>query len=142
FAVDGDCGDQTPAPGHGTHVAGTVAALNNSLNVVGVAPGATVYAVDVFGNSSSTPDDQIMAGLEWISANAELVSPPIKVVNMSLGRGGNADDNPALRTAVQNLTNAGITVVVSAGNDPLRTVSQTVPASYPEVLAIASTTAL
>ncbi|MEZ0372647.1 MAG: S8 family serine peptidase [Candidatus Sericytochromatia bacterium] len=142
FSIDGNCGDQTPSPGHGTHVAGIVAALNNTTDVVGVAPGATIYAVDVFGTSDSTPDDNIIAGLNWIAANASVVSPAIKVVNMSLGRGGSVNDNPALRAAVQSLYNAGITVVVAAGNDAKLVVSKTVPASYPEVLAIASSTAL
>jgi subtilisin/minor extracellular protease Epr len=127
---------------HGTHVAGIVGARNNTLDVVGVAPACTLYAVKVLDQRGSGWDSDIEAGLDWIGANAALVNPPIRVVNMSLGRPGSADDNPSLRQSVQALVAAGITVVVSAGNDCQVEVSEHVPASYPEVMAIASTTAL
>jgi hypothetical protein len=61
---------------------------------------------------------------------------------MSLGRDGTVDDNPPLRAAVKKLYDAGVTIVVAAGNDATKEVSQKVPASYPEVLAVASTTAI
>jgi subtilisin family serine protease len=128
--------------GHGTHVAGTVAALNNSRDVVGVAPGAKLYAVKVLNAQGSGTDSDIMAGLEWIANNAAQMSPPIKVANLSLGRPGTLDDNPALRAAFQNVVAAGVTVVVSAGNDCAAEVFQKVPATYPEVIAVASTTAV
>ena len=60
---------------------------------------------------------------------------------MSLGRAGTLDDNPTQRAAVQNLVANGIAVIVAAGNDATLEVSQQVPATYPEVIAIASTTA-
>ena len=124
--------------GHGTHVAGIVGAENNTIDVVGVAPNVTVYAVKVL---DSNGDGTVTAGLNWIALNANSVNPPIRVVNMSLGRPGTLNDNPALRTAVQTVTGLGISVVVSAGNDPNAEVSGQVPATYPEVLAIASTSA-
>lgn len=144
-AFGGSCQDDY---GHGTHVAGIIAARNNTIDVVGVAPDATVYCVKVLDVAGNGTDSTIMAGLDWIAANATIVSPPIRVVNMSLGRTGTLDDNSVLRSAVQaltkpaNLGGPGITVVVSAGNDPSTEVSQQVPATYPEVMAIASTTAL
>ena len=73
--------------------------------------------------------------------NAGNVNPKIWVVNMSLGRTGAINDNPALRGAIQNIRDMGISIVVSAGNDPNLEVSQQIPAGYPEVMAIASTTA-
>lgn len=127
---------------HGTHVAGTVAALNNAYDVVGVAPGATLYAVKVLDRRGSGSDATVLSGLDWVAANAGAVAPNIQVVNMSLGRPGSLNDNPALRAAVQSLVASGITVVVSAGNDPNREVSQQVPATYPEVVAVASTAAV
>jgi subtilisin family serine protease len=60
---------------------------------------------------------------------------------MSLGRDGTLDDSPDLHAAVRTLYEAGIVVVVAAGNDANKEVSQQVPATYPEVLAVASTTA-
>lgn len=128
--------------GHGTHVTGIIAARDNTIDVVGVAPNAIAYAVKVLNARGSGKDSTVIAGLDWIAQHATLVSPVIRVVNMSLGRPGTLDDDPALRQAVQNLFNMNIAVVVSAGNDPASEVSQQVPATYPEVMAIASTTAL
>jgi subtilisin len=127
--------------GHGTHVAGIVAARNNTIDVVGVAPDAALYAVKVLSSTGSGYDSDIMAGLDWVAANAALLSPAIKVVNMSLGRPGTLNDNPAMRQSVQSLYQLGVTVVVAAGNDASLEVSQNVPATYPEVIAVASTAA-
>jgi subtilisin family serine protease len=127
--------------GHGTHVAGIVAAQHNALDVVGVAPDAIVYAVKVLNRRGRGTDSTIMAGLDWVVDHAALVSPKIRVVNMSLGRPGTLGDNPALRASVQAVTAAGITVVVAAGNDGTLEVTDQVPATYPEVIAVASTTA-
>lgn len=126
--------------GHGTHVAGTVAARDNSIDVVGVAPDATVYAVKVLNSRGSGTDSTIIAGLNWVLNNATGVSPDIRVVNMSLGRAASTSDGP-LHTAVKNVVAANITVVVAAGNDCGREISQMVPAGFPEVIAVASTTA-
>lgn len=127
--------------GHGTHVGGIVAALNNAVDVVGVAPAATLYAVKVLNSQGGGNDSTIMAGLQWVINNANAVTPSIRVVNMSLGRGGSLNDNTAMRALVQQIKAMGITVVVSAGNSAAVEVSSMVPATYPEVLAIASTTA-
>ncbi len=133
-AFGGDCGDGN---GHGTHVGGIVAALNNTIDVVGVAPQATLYAVRVLNNSGSGTDSTVIAGLGWVAANADVID----VVNMSLGRSGKVDDNPVLHAAVQAVVDAGVTMVVAAGNDSSSEISEMVPASYPEVMAVASTTA-
>lgn len=141
-AYGGNGSDQN---GHGTHVAGIVAAKQgNGIGVVGMVPDATVYAVRVLDASGSGYDSDIIAGLDWVLANAQLVSPAIQVVNMSLGRdaaASDADPQSPMHVAVQNLTSRNIVVVVSAGNDQSQQISQVVPAGYPEVLAIASTTA-
>jgi subtilisin len=127
--------------GHGTHVGGIIAALDNTIDVVGVAPGATLYAIKVLDGTGSGSDSTLMAGLDWIADHAGSVSPPIRVVNMSLGRAGTLGDNPALRALFETLHDGGIAIVVSAGNDPYAEVDQQVPATYPEVMAVASTTA-
>ncbi len=128
--------------GHGTHVGGIAAARFDGYDVVGVAPDATLYAVKVLDSSGNGYDSTVIAGLDWIAANAEDLSPPISVVNMSLGRPGTLEDNPTYHQAIQTLHQMGITVVVSAGNDSALEVSENVPSTYPEVLAVASTTAL
>jgi subtilisin family serine protease len=123
---------------HGTHVAGTIAALNNSQDVVGVAPGVSLYCVKVLNAQGNGTWSTIIAGLDWIYSNPSL---NIKVVNMSLGGDGTDVDSP-LRQAIERLYNAGITVVVAAGNDPTLDVSQQVPAAYTSrVITVASTTA-
>ncbi|MEY4940427.1 MAG: hypothetical protein RIQ93_2162 [Verrucomicrobiota bacterium] len=127
--------------GHGTHVAGIIAARNNTLDVVGVAPAATIYAVKVLDASGSGSDSAVTAGLDWVLKNAANAVPAIRVVNMSLGRAGSVNDNLTMRTAMQSLRAAGISIIVAAGNDASLEISQQVPAAYPEVMAIASTTA-
>jgi subtilisin len=127
--------------GHGTHVAGTIGARHNSIDVVGVAPAATIYAVKVLDASGSGSDSDVMAGFEWVATNADSVNPIIRVVNVSLGRAGSLNDNLSLRASVKALHTLGIAVIVAAGNDAGLEVSQQVPATYPEVIAVASTTA-
>src|SRR5262245_916933 len=139
FTAFSSCSD---GDGHGTHVGGIVAAKNNSQDVVGVAPNATLYAVKVLDNNGFGSDSTVMAGLDWVAENANSLNPPIQVANLSLGRTGTLDDNPLYRQAVQTLTQTlGVTVVVAAGNDETLEVADNVPATYPEVLAIASSTA-
>jgi subtilisin family serine protease len=95
--------------GHGTHVAGTIAALNNSLDVVGVAAGATVVAVRVLDNSGSGTWSGVIAGIDHVAANGKTGD----VANMSLGGGY----NQSLNDAVANAASKGIKFAVAAGND-------------------------
>jgi subtilisin family serine protease len=90
--------------GHGTHVAGTIGGAT-----YGVAKNANLYAVRVFGCTGSTSDSVIIAAVDWVTAHH--VKPA--VANMSLG--GSASQ--AIDDAVKNSIAAGVTYVVSAGND-------------------------
>jgi subtilisin len=128
--------------GHGTHVAGIIAALDNTADVIGVAPQATIYCVKVLDSAGSGSDANVMSGLEWVLNNHASAVPAIKVVNMSLGRPGTVDDNPAMHDLIVALKGAGLMVVVAAGNDATKDVSSQIPAAYPELIAVASTTAL
>jgi subtilisin len=127
--------------GHGTHVTGIIAARDNTVDVVGVAPSAQIYCVKVLDSAGSGSDATVMAGLEWVLDHHTTSVPNIKVVNMSLGRPGSVDDNPALHALMTSLETAGITIVVAAGNDPALEASQQIPGGYPEVVAVASATA-
>jgi subtilisin family serine protease len=132
--------------GHGTHVAGIIAALDNNRGVVGVAPGARLYAVKVLDATGSGDESQVIAGLDWVFVNRDNFSPPIRVVNMSLGRalepGESIDDTGfPMRQEIQALYNEGIVVVVSAGNDYTLEAIDQVPAAFPEVLAVAGSVA-
>jgi subtilisin family serine protease len=128
--------------GHGTHVTGIATALDNTIDVIGVAPRATPYCVKVLTLLGTGSDSTIIAGLDWIFQNYALVTPRIRVVNMSLGRPGSLNDSPPFRQAIQALYSRDIAIIVAAGNDPEREADQMVPATYPEVFAIASTSAV
>jgi len=139
FTAFSGCQDDN---GHGTHVGGIIAALDNNIDVVGVAPKVKLYAVKVLDNTGSGSDSTLIAGLDWIGVNAASLSPSIKIVNVSLGRPGTLNDNPVLRNVIKILSeDLGITVVVASGNNPNDEVSDHVPATYPEILAVGSTSA-
>lgn len=120
--------------GHGTHVAGTIAAVNNTVGVVGVAPAANLYAVKVLGDNGSGSISAIVAGIEW----AYNRFPIIKVINMSLG---SSSPSTTLENACNAAYSKGMLVVSSAGNNG--TVAGTennvgYPARYDSVVAVAA----
>jgi subtilisin len=125
--------------GHGTHVAGIIAARDTGAGVVGVSPGTPLYAVRVFSSLGSGSLSNVICGLNWVAQNA--AADNIKVVNMSLGGQGSDDghcgttDEDAFHAAVCRVNAAGVTVVVAAGNDS-GDIAKTVPASYDETLAV------
>jgi subtilisin family serine protease len=111
--------------------------------VVGVAPGAKLYGVKVLDSTGTGSDAVVIAGLDWVAANASTVVPSIRVVNMSLGRPaapGSIEDS-TFQAAIDQVVASGITVVVSAGNDAGTEISDQVPSGFPNVIAVASTTA-
>ena len=80
--------------GHGTHVAGTIAAKDNSRGVVGVAPGARLWAVKVLDNNGCGSLSSVICGLDWVYAHRDTID----VVNISLGADATTEDqNPARR---------------------------------------------
>jgi subtilisin len=122
--------------GHGTHVAGTIAARDNTVGVVGVAPQATLYAVRVLNNSGSGSWSSIICGVDWVTANAST----IKVANMSLGGSGSAGGkctDSSLRNAICNSVGKGVTYAVAAGNSTADA-TNFVPAAYPEVITVSA----
>jgi subtilisin len=130
--------------GHGTHLAGLIAAQNNSIGILGVAPASRLYCVKVLDKTISGADSVIMAGLDWVLQNHGKVSPRIRVVNISFGRPlapGETLDTSPLRPLIQSLYKAGIVVVAAAGNNPDVEISQIIPAAFPEVLTVGSTVA-
>ncbi|MDR7136216.1 serine protease [Lysobacter niastensis] len=106
---------------HGTHVAGTVAAVtNNAIGVAGVAYGAKVQPVRVLGKCGGLTSD-IADGLTWASGGSVPGVPanptPAEVVNMSLGGGYRCEEDPATQDAINGALSRGTTVVVAAGNN-------------------------
>jgi aqualysin 1 len=95
--------------GHGTHVAGTVAAEDNAQDVVGAAPGAPLTGVKVLGCSGSGKYSGVIKGVDWVTANANKPA----VANMSLGGGVST----ALDDAVKRSANSGVFYSIAAGNE-------------------------
>lgn len=116
--------------GHGTHVAGTVAALDNDIGVVGVAPGAKLWGVKVLNAAGSGTLGCVVAGIDYVTKNAA----EIEVANMSLGFEGSSD---TLDTAIAKSVAEGVVYVVAAGNSAkdAKTFS---PANHPDVITVSA----
>lgn len=115
---------------HGTHVAGTIGALDNDFGVVGIAPGARLWAVKVLNSRGSGYTSWIIAGIDWVAQNADV----IEVANMSLGGSGYSQ---AEYDAIQGAVNKGVAFAVAAGNsdDDARNYS---PAAFANVLTVSA----
>jgi len=96
--------------GHGTHVAGTIAAINNDIDVVGVAAGATVVPVKVLDSRGSGSWSGVLGGVDHVAANGN----PGDCANMSLGGGYSQDLNDAVISAAQS---SGVVFAIAAGNE-------------------------
>jgi subtilisin family serine protease len=102
-------GPKRDCNGHGTHVAGTIAAKDDSQGVVGVVPGAPIYAVKVLGCSGSGSWSSVISGIDWVTQNHKANA----VANMSLGGSANQAVDDAVRTSAAS----GVFYALAAGND-------------------------
>jgi len=120
--------------GHGTHVAGTIVAAKDGSGVVGVAPGAKVYALKVLNASGSGSFSNIIAALQWATDNG------IQVTNNSYGSGTNPGS--IVEAAFNNADAVGVLNIAAAGNSgTCAAKGNTVeyPAAYASVVAVAAT---
>jgi subtilisin len=115
--------------GHGSHVAGTVAAIDNTIGVVGVAPHANLFAVKVLDRRGSGTYSAIAAGIDWAVANGA------EVVNMSLT---GPTSTSVLATACLDAATAGVLLFGASGNDGPNVIAY--PAYYAEVISVGATT--
>lgn len=122
----GDGQNSNDCNGHGTHVAGTVGG-----STYGVAKGVRLYAVRVLGCNGSGSNSGVIAGIDWVANNRVLPA----VANMSLGGGAST----AVDNAVQNAINAGVTMVVAAGNENQNACNVS-PARAANAITVGSTT--
>jgi hypothetical protein len=106
--TSGKDADLNDGNGHGTHVAGTIAAINNDIGVVGVAAGATVIPVKVLNSRGSGSYSGVIAGVDHVGANGKSGD----VANMSLG----GPTSQALDDAVKDAAEKGIIFTIAAGN--------------------------
>ena len=145
--------------GHGTHVAGTIAAKDNGIGVVGVAPGASLWAVKVLDANKNGTGGEILCGLDWVARNQGLID----VVNASFtgegkpnldlngltdprgcgvyvgfagGDGGPVNMDP-YHYGFCAVARLGIPVAVAAGNDG-QNARNFVPAAYNEVMTVSN----
>ncbi len=128
---------------HGTHVAGTIAAVtNNGLQLAGVAFNAKVQPVRVLGHGGGYSSD-IADAITWASGGTTVPDAPVNptpadVINMSLGGWGFCADDPVTQTAIDGAVSRGVTVVVASGNDN-SDASQFTPASCKGVITVGAT---
>ena len=113
--------------GHGTHVAGIVAAAHNKEGVAGVCPHCTILAGKVLNDSGVGSSSGLTNGINWAVSNGA------KVINMSIG----VRTSRTLETAVNNAWNKGVVLVAAAGNGANQT--KIYPAAYPNVIAVGAT---
>ncbi|HXT01373.1 MAG TPA: S8 family peptidase [Elusimicrobiota bacterium] len=112
--------------GHGTHCGGNIAALDNDIGIVGVAPKVDLYGVKVLDANGSGTFDDVIAGMQWAVDNH------MDVASMSLG----ADQgNQALADMVAAMKKGGVTLVAAAGNSGG---AVGFPGGYPEAIAVAA----
>ncbi|MFP1628493.1 S8 family serine peptidase [Streptomyces sp. 5K101] len=125
--------------GHGTHVAGTIGALDNGTGVVGTAPGVRLWPVQVLDPLGSGTTSAVVCGIDYVTQHAD----EIEVANMSLGGAGTDDgncgrsNNDAMHQAICNSVAKGVTYTVAAGNNHADAKNM-IPAAYDEVITVSA----
>lgn len=115
--------------GHGTHVAGTIAALNNTFGLVGASPRVELYAVKSFDKTGSAYTSDIVEGLDWC------IRHNMNVINMSFGMEKNST---TIRELIRRANRKGIVLVASAGNSGKEPGQLDFPARLQEVIAVSA----
>ncbi|MPZ24764.1 MAG: S8 family serine peptidase, partial [Dehalococcoidia bacterium] len=137
FVANPDNNNYEDDNGHGTHVAGTIAAADNGIGLVGVAPEASLYGLKVLNAQGSGSFGDIVKAIEWATGLGG--GTKADIINMSLGCFGAGCNDPALKAAVDNAYAAGVLVVVAAGNNGPGANTVGYPAMYDSAIAVAAT---
>lgn len=115
--------------GHGTHIAGTIAAAGGPEGITGVAPKAIIFPVKAFDNNGAAYVSDIIRSIDWCVQNE------MQIINMSFGM---KKKSPSMEEVVSRATEAGVVIVASAGNDKKRR-SIDYPARLPETISVGAT---
>ncbi|MER7008333.1 S8 family serine peptidase [Dactylosporangium sp. NPDC000555] len=128
--------------GHGTHMAGIMVGTDTASGTVGLAPKAKVTSVKVGTATGAADVSQMIAAIDWVVANRNYdPANPIRVLNLSYGTAGMSPSRvDPLMFAVEQAWQAGIVVVIAAGNDGGATSALTNPAMDPFVVAVGAST--
>ena len=132
-----DANDTRDNEGHGTHVAGIAAAIDDHNGLVGVAPGARVFNYKVLNDDGSTDISVVVAAIEHIMAKKNDNPSRPMVVNLSLGADVGKSDYTTLDYAIDAASNLGIVVVVAAGNQGVEA-SKVTPAHAEGAITVGS----
>ncbi|UQZ84859.1 Subtilisin DY [Paenibacillus konkukensis] len=116
--------------GHGTHIAGTIAASSKQRGIVGVAPQALIHPVKAFDHQGSAYVSDIINGIDWCVRNQ------LHIINMSFGM---KSYSKALESAIRNAHDSGVIVVASSGNEGKKA-GIDYPARLRQVIAVGATT--
>ncbi|ANS76314.1 peptidase S8 [Paenibacillus yonginensis] len=115
--------------GHGTHIAGTIAAAGGAEGITGVAPRAILYPVKAFDNNGAAYVSDIIRGIDWCVQNG------MQIINMSFGM---KKKSAAMEEVVERATAAGVVIVASAGNDKKKR-NIDYPAKLPQTISVGAT---
>jgi subtilisin family serine protease len=115
--------------GHGTHVAGVIAAVDNKIGVIGTGPEISLYAVKVLDKKGDGWLSDLIDALDWCIDNE------MQVINMCFG---SPNDNQSFHDAIIRVNLAGITQVASAGNNGEYDGLIEYPAKYPQTIAVSA----
>ncbi|WP_232698257.1 S8 family peptidase [Brevibacillus daliensis] len=122
--INKESGSGRQSSGHGTHVAGTIAAVYNDSGIVGIAPEVELYDVQAFGAEGTANMSDIIEGINWA------IEQDVDIINMSFGT---PEYHHALHQAIRAAKRAGIVLVASAGNSGG---ALEYPGAYKEVTAV------
>lgn len=114
--------------GHGTHVSGTIGAVNNQLGVVGVAPKVNLFAVKAFNKDGTAKLSDIIKAIDWC------IEHRMNIINMSFGFN---EPNNSFKEAIIKAQQAGILMIAASGNKGTRGRLE-YPAQFDEVVAVSS----
>ncbi|MCP4763795.1 MAG: S8 family serine peptidase [archaeon] len=123
--------DAKDLAGHGTMCAGIIAAEDNDIGVIGVAPEADLYGVRIINSWGTGTDGNFIKGIEWCIENE------MDIISMSFGK---KTKSSSIETAIKAAYAAGITLVASSGNIPeLGSTEVAFPAAFDETIAVGAT---